>query len=102
MTAPDLCSQMPAWAAAGPQQAMTSDVNQLQADVSASDLQAVESDGQQIASDAPVAAGSPPPIDPAEYMAAMSYYAQSGHDLGRATSPMPARYSGSAARTSAR
>jgi hypothetical protein len=55
-----------------------SDVKTVSGDASAQDISAVETDGTKLAQDARLAAGDPPPVDAADYSAAMRYFAQSG------------------------
>ena len=89
--APSACSQMAAWGAAAPLQAITADISQVQADAVAISLPAVEGDGAQLAADAATAAASPPPVDPADYTSAMRHYATAGNDMasGDVTDAVP-------------
>jgi hypothetical protein len=74
------CGQMKAWDDSDPQQALTGGIDSLDTATSAANptLAAVESDGLNLVGDAQLAASYPPPIDPADYIAAMSFYRQAG------------------------
>jgi hypothetical protein len=81
---PSLTAQVATWVAGSgytEMKAVESDTTTtIGTDASNQDVSAVESDGSTLATDAQAAALDPPPIDSAEYTAAMTYYATAGND----------------------
>jgi hypothetical protein len=76
-------SQWDTWAS-GPGHAdsvtVQNDLTQMSTDAGNDDSSSVESDGSTLATDAQTAIGSPPPIDGADYIAAMNDDVTAGND----------------------
>ena len=64
-------------------QAVKADLTQTATDAQAGNVTAVETDGQSLQADATNAGSNPPPVDPADYQAAMQQWVTAGTDAAQ-------------------